>query len=235
MHRKVPDICNDILQDSKVVLFVDTCVVLNIVNSLFSDELGATYAVDALTLLKAHGKRVWLTTSQNVTEEWNDNVDAVMGTLSTEISRVERNVAAMINVGNELLHASHPLPPALSRLGVQVPIRSLSETFLRTCLSIERIHDYSIRAMDRVRKGVAPAGRGKQEAKDCEIVECFLHLGRELRNAGFKDRLLFFTANKKDFGTTSQVKPPLDCQFKQMGAELVTNIEQARAIVEGRC
>lgn len=234
MYRNVIDICNDILKQENPVLFIDTCSILNIINSLHMDSLSEKYAISALELCKLHGTDLWLTTSQNVREEWSDNIDAVIATMEKEISKVDRNISSMLSVSNIVLNASYALPPKISSLNIAMHIRSLSENFLNTCLPLERKDDHTIRAMQRVRKNEAPARKGKPEPKDCEIVECFLDLGQQLRKAGFKQRLIFFTANKDDFGTNRELKIPLDTQFSVLNAELINNIDHILAIAKGQ-
>lgn len=234
MCRSVSDICNDIIERESPVLFIDTCSILNIINSVHMNSLSEKYAILALELSRLHGANVWLTTSQNVKEEWIDNIDAVITTMEREVSKVDRNISSMLLVANTLLNASYSIPQKISSLNISTHIRSLSETFLNTCLLLERKDEHTIRAMQRVRKNEAPAQKGKPEPKDCEIVECFLDLGQQLRDSGFSQRLIFFTANKDDFGTNRELKQPLDTQFSALNAELINNIDHVLAIVKGQ-
>ncbi|MBU2986812.1 DUF4935 domain-containing protein [Saccharophagus degradans] len=216
------------------MLFIDTCSILDIINSLHMNSLSEKYAISALELSKLHGSDIWLTTSQNVREEWSDNIDSVIATMEREALKVDRNVSSMLTVSNTLLNASYFLPQKISSLNISAHIRSLSEAFLDTCLSLERKDDHTLRAMQRVRKNEAPARKGKPEPKDCEIVECFLELGHKLRAYGFSQKLIFFTANKDDFGTNRELKQPLDNQFSTINAELINNIDHVLAIAKGQ-
>lgn len=113
-------------------------------------------------------------------------------------------------------------------------MRSFSESFLNTCLCLERKDEHTLRAMQRVRKNEAPARKGKPEPKDCEIIECFLDLCQCLRTKGFSGRLIFVTANKDDFGSGKELKSPLDRQFSDTGAELINSIDYLLAIANGQ-
>lgn len=234
MCRSVSDICNDIIKQESPVLFIDTCAILNIINSVHMNSLSEKYAISAIELSRLHAANVWLTTSQNVKEEWSDNIDAVIAAMEREVSKVDRNISSMLLVANTLLNASYSRPQKISSLNISTHIRSLSETFLNTCLSLERKDEHTIRAMQRVRKNEAPARKGKPEPKDCEIVECFLELGQQLRDSGFSQRLIFFTANQDDFGTNRELKQPLDTQFSALNAELISNIDHVLAIAKGK-
>ncbi|MBO8092417.1 MAG: DUF4935 domain-containing protein [Prosthecochloris sp.] len=222
------------MQKENPVLFIDTCSILDIINSLHMSSLSEKYAISALELSKLHGSDIWLTTSQNVREEWSDNIDSVIATMDREASKVDRNVSSMLQVSNILLNASYSMPQKISSLNVSTHIRALSENVLNTCLLLERKDEHTLRAMQRVRKNEAPARKGKPEPKDCEIVECFLELGQELRNSGFTQKLIFFTANKDDFGTNRELKQPLDTQFLAINAELINNIDHVLAIARGQ-
>lgn len=234
MCRSVSDICNEIMQKECPVIFIDTCSMLDIINSLHMSSLSEKYAISALELSKLHGSDIWLTTSQNVMEEWNDNIDSVIAIMEREVLKIDRNVSSMLTVSNTLLNASYSLPRKISSLNISTHMRSLSEAVLDTCLLLERKDDHTLRAMQRVRKNEAPARKGKPEPKDCEIVECFLELGQELRASGFSQELIFFTANKDDFGTNRDLKQPLDSQFSALNAELINNIDHVVAIAKGQ-
>lgn len=234
MCRSVNDICNHIMQKENPVLFIDTCSILDIINSLHMSSLSEKYAISALELNKLHGSNIWLTTSQNVREEWSDNIESVIATMDREASKVDRNVSSMLQVSNVLINASYSMPQKISSLNISAHIRALSEQVLNTCLLLERKDEHTLRAMQRVRKNEAPARKGKPEPKDCEIVECFLELGQELRNSGFTQKLIFFTANKDDFGTNRELKQPLDTQFLAIDAELINNIDHVLAIARGQ-
>ena len=54
------------------------------------------------------------------------------------------------------------------------------------------------RAVLRMRKGLAPAGQGGKEFKDCLIIEHFLAAGAALRSAGIAETMLFVSSNKND-------------------------------------
>lgn len=233
MFIEIEKASNRILSHEKPVLFIDTCSILNVFNSLHQSNLSETYVLQARALMQHHEKDVWLTTSQTVYEEWVDNVDSVTDTMRYELTKLDRNMSTVFNVANSLLNASYQLPQHTSSLNLATHIRAHSEKLLKSCLILERTDEHSIRAMHRVRKNEAPAKKGKPEPKDCEIIECFLELGKSLRNQGFHNKLLFFTANEKDFGTRKSLKPPLDDEFKHLNAELINNIDHALALAIG--
>lgn len=230
MYKSVGDVCSQILANPSPVLFADTCSILNIINSLHMHSLPDKYAMSARDLIHLHERNVWLVTNQNVKEEWDDNIDAVIETMKKEVLKADRNISSMIAVTNALLNASYAVPQKISDLSMSIHMRALSEKFLDKCLLLERTDQHTIKAMQRVRKNEAPARKGKPEPKDCEIVESFIELGQKLRSIGFEGRLLFFTANKDDFGTSRNPKPPLDRQFSDVNAELISDINHALAI-----
>lgn len=81
---------------------------------------------------------------------------------------------------------------------------------------------------------MAPAGRGKQEAKDCEIFEAFLDVGRTLRTRGFADSICFVTANSDDYGKPTEPKIPLEAELLGINARYVGSLTWALAVVDGR-
>lgn len=234
MYSSIDEVCNEIVQKQCPVIFIDTCSILDIVNSLHMSSLPEKYAIFALELSKLHGNKVWLVASENVAEELTDNIDTVITTMEKELVKADRNISAILLVINALLGASYSFPQKISSLNIATHMRSLSEGFLRKCLLLKRTDAHTLLAMQRVRKNEAPAKKGKPEPKDCEIVECFLEMCSQLRGIGFNERLVFFTANKQDFGKSGEIRSPLDVQFSQINAELSNNIEHVLAIVNGQ-
>lgn len=234
MYSLVEDVRNNIIQKELTVLFFDTCSILNILNSLHLKGLSESYVTNVIELMKLHDSNILLVTCQNVREEWNDNIDSVLTTMDKEIENTDRNMKIMMGVSNLVLNANYPMPPSISSMQISNHIKSLSENFLNTCLLLARKDDHTLKAMHRVRKNEAPARKGKPEPKDCEIIECFFELCKDLKNNGFQGRTIFVTANKDDFGSPHKLKSPLDTQFNSYNAELVCNIDHALAVARGQ-
>ncbi len=234
MYSAIENVRDNILQKELPIFFFDTCSILDIINSLHLHSLPEQYASSAFDLMKLHGDKVWLITCQNVCEEWGDNIGPVLSTMDKEISRTDRNISSMLTITNLVLNASYAMPQRVSSLKISEHVKSLSEQFLNTCLHLERKDQHTLRAMQRVRKDEAPARKGKPEPKDCEIVECFFDLCALLRDGGFDEKIIFVTANKEDFGSPKQLKPPLDSQFGKFNADLVSNINHVLAVARGQ-
>ena len=49
--------------------------------------MSESYASNMLELIKTNGKSCWLVSSQNVNEEWIDNIDAVLSTMEKEMKK----------------------------------------------------------------------------------------------------------------------------------------------------
>ncbi len=233
MYSSTSSVKTELLKKELPVLFFDTCSILDILNSLHLNNLSESYASNMLDLIKLNRTSCWLVSCQNVYEEWNDNINSVLATMDKEVKKVDRNICSAINITNLVLNSTYSIPPKISTLNISGKVKALSESFLNSCLSIERTNDHTIKAMQRIRKLEAPARKGKLEPKDCEIVECFLELCHELRAGGFKDKIIFVTANKDDFGINSNLKAPLDMQFSHYNAELINSVEHVLAISKG--
>jgi len=113
-------------------------------------------------------------------------------------------------------------------------LENLSNRILSVCKKINIADSHTLKGMNRVRKYLVPARRGKQEAKDCEIFEAFLDVGRSLRSKRFSGAICFVTANSDDYGKPTDPKPPLDTEFQGMNARYVGSLSWAMAVVEGR-
>ena len=81
-----------------------------------------------------------------------------------------------------------------------------------------------------MRKGLAPAGQGGKEFKDCLIIEHFLAAGAALRSAGIAETMLFVSSNKNDYGDPPGASP-LNTEFAAMRLDYVTDLAWAVSLL----
>lgn len=227
MITSVDEVCNTILKSPKPLIFLDTCTILNVINALHLMSIPEKYIEHANQLIGLQKKGlIWLTTSENVTEEYSDNIDQVSKTAEKSISDITRHVKVMQSFANTLTSTSN-VATEFSSYRLHSHAKSVADNLLNVCSIVKRKPDYSVRAMARVRKNLAPARQGGGEAKDCEIIECFYDLANSLRNRNFKSPIIFLTSNTKDYGKTKELKPPIDTEFTAIKAEYANYIDHA--------
>jgi hypothetical protein len=118
----------------------------------------------------------------------------------------------------------------LSSLGFPSQARNVVERFTRAAHLVEDESDCKARAMDRVSRGIAPATRAKHSAKDCLIIETYLHVARKLRAARFGEKIVFLTTNTTDFAgeRRSRLHRDLVGDFELAGMTFASNFLSAR-------
>lgn len=194
------------------VLFIDTCIFLDIIRTPVRDTIKADTISKAKTLLNlSTNKEIWLVTSKTVQDEWYGNVAAVVEEVEREILKLEQKrihflSAAKASTGSQFVHGQN-----LNALNLEQELKSLSEAFLAECMIIKPQDSHMVQAMNRVKQNRPPAKRGKAEAKDCEIYETFLHLCKDLRGNSFEEKLLFVSSNTHEYSDSNSggIQPEL--------------------------
>ncbi len=216
-----------ICASAKALLCLDACAVLDIARDPTRDKFSGGHASAAVELLgRAESAPPGLSLLMNMTvrDEISTNLDQVEAESGRRLERLD--AAMRRTVGVSLLDA----PPQLSDLQFPVAARLVVQRFLNAAHVVEDDADSKVRAIDRVGRGIAPASRAKQSAKDCLIVETYLQVARGLRAAGFTEKIVLLTTNTSDFTTGSPSQPHADLipDFAAVGMSLATDFLMAR-------
>ena len=226
------DICASIIKANTPVVFFDTCTVLDIVNALWLDKKGSIHIESAMKLLdlKKMGN-VTFVIPHMVKEEFEDNIDTVEKAAEKEILALDKKFKILFSslallspdpFKNEVLFKPYDL---------HVSAKKLAQEVLENCLIIENCDAYAIGAMNRVRRNIAPASKGKSEPKDCEIIECFFDMSKRLRGDSFVGKIIFVTSNTSDYGTIGKMSGTLNTEFNSVNAEYANNLNHVFSMV----
>jgi len=111
------------------VLFLDTCIILDIIRSPFRDNISTNEISASLELInksQLNNPSVWLVTNQIVYTEWKENIETVKIELTEEIKKAELKREKMVNAANIIFDFNHDfgqiiktlnLPEHLTRYG----------------------------------------------------------------------------------------------------------------------
>jgi DNA-binding NarL/FixJ family response regulator len=94
--------------------------------------------------------------------------------------------------------------PELATLEFPNKARSLVKRYRQAANVLNEGQDVVSRAWSRVAMARAPAAPGKQEMKDCVIVENYLEFTRQLRAHGSAQTVVFLSSNSEDYTTGSR-------------------------------
>jgi len=237
MFIEVDEVCAVITAKPAPVLFLDTCTILDVLRAPCRESIAVEEISAAMALIKLNGQHtpgVWLVTNETVHGEWTANLDTVRTELERESKKIERLRSRLVDAVDIVYGRTHEVGHRIEHLKLSEHLENLSKQLLSVSQKVKIADSHSLSAMNRVRKYLAPAGRGKQEAKDCEIFEAFLDVGRTLRTKGFADSICFVTANSDDYGKPKEPKNQLEAELLAINARYVGSLSWALAVVEGR-
>lgn len=229
------DACHAILQEPSAILYIDTCVFLDIIRSPIRESIDSNSASFALSLIRTSSSKprsLWLVTSATVEMEWLENIDGVVDEVEREILKLESRRSHFISAANAVTNVHYQHGQIESAIDLANKLKVASKTLLDTCTIISPEDAHILNAMKRVKQYLPPAKRGKAEPKDCEIYELFLGLCQDLRVNGVADDFVFSSSNTKEYGVENSggIQPELNT----INARYATNLAWVEAILKGR-
>ena len=194
MFLSSEDISKRISNSSAPVLFIDTCIFLDILRSTFRDNIHVDAIAAALSLIKMSEidpAKVWLLTNETVHAEWGDNIINVKQELEKEVKSLERTREKLVIAANVILKIEHPYGQKMTSINLQGHLENLSRNLLSHCLITEQDYNHCAMGMQRSIKCLPPAKKGKSEPKDCVIFEAFLDISEKVRKLGYRKEIYF--------------------------------------------
>jgi hypothetical protein len=227
MCLSIVDTASKICQDIKPVLLLDTCALLDIVRTPVRENIPAEIVSSAIKLISTR-QEVWLIACEVIDTEWKKHIDEVAISTANDIKNLHKRVKLFEDVVN-----CSPISPKWSYVkpvtsyDLEIELRKISVNFLNSLEFIKPDADCTVKASTRLINAVAPASKGKDEFKDCLIIEHYLKLSSQLRKMGFSEKIIFVSSNKNDFGNPYGLAPPLDSEFSIVGLDYVSNLHDA--------
>ncbi len=214
------------------VLCLDTSALLDLMRDPTREKFSGAHASAALYLLaraEASPPALSLLLAEQVDFELNDHMDEIQRESERAVQRLDDTLNQTLGI-----IAAHglvvPTTLTLSALGFPAAARANVVRFVSVAHTVREDDVCVTRARDRVRLGRAPATRAKQSFKDCLIIETYLHIARELRAAGFAEKILFLTTNTADY--TDRLHPTLHGdlapEFASVGMDFASSFLAAR-------
>lgn len=220
------------------VLCLDTCALLDIIRvpiRFHKDKISVeviTAAFDLISKASTDKPDLWILTIELVEKEWLENAANVHTELKTHLNNLHYALDHFSKAQNKIETDSQFYQTDLRCFNLVQQLYSLSESLLKTSIIVENDDNCKIKAMNRVSTDDAPAGskHGKNEAKDCMIIEHYLYLCRELRNNGFSEKCLFVSSNTQDYGHPQRLRSPLDVQFASVDLIFAKDFAMAKSM-----
>ena len=226
MKGSISDILKIVIDNPKPVIFIDTCALLDIVRAPIREDIPAENIAASIDLYNS--KDIWLIASEIVTTEWNDNVAEVERTTLNTIKSLHKNLLIFKNsVKNSPTPKKWNYNYDITSFDIEKVLKQISSKLIGKLNIINIDADCNNKAAVRVIKGIAPSKKGKSEFKDCAIIEHYLELASRLKANSFKNKLIFITSNKNDYGTPFEIREPLEAEFSDNKILYVNSIMEA--------
>lgn len=213
-------------QGIKTVLFIDTCIFLDIIrspirNSIRNNEVAS--AISLLELMEKPDPEIFIVINETIKDEWEKNIENTLIDLKREISKISVSYKNIIDVYSYITPNTKLNFSNLRNIDLSAPLESLSNSFLEKAYVIKREDRHSVDAMKRVFENVLPAQKGKSEPKDCEIFESFLNLSKNLRGSSYNGNILFITSNHSDYGKPNVISS-LSKELETINSQLINSL-----------
>jgi hypothetical protein len=224
----IDEVASQIVTADVPALFVDTCILLDIIRSTY--RCLQDYAARASELLKLASDTppaCLVVVSSIVPHEWNANNQKVTGEIVRHFQKMEE-------------HSSH-FHDACQALGLALPfgrasyaqwalaerLRDLSRQILDRAIHLDADNESRARAVERVVKKTPPSQESGQ-VKDSTIIEEYLGVCQSLQAAGLVRKRVFCTSNTNDYCEAGKgLHPVLACEFAACGLRFPANLPWA--------
>ncbi|MBD1878197.1 PIN domain-containing protein [Coleofasciculus sp. FACHB-T130] len=216
------------------VVLIDTCTVLDVIRA---PQRESTHIISAASNMTSRAsvnpKQLWVVATELIDNEWKDNCQKVEDELTVHIKKIDSQ-HSNLRIAATYFHPVNLVKPlTLGGLKLPMHLRRVAQSLLDSAVLIADDGNYIIRARNRVRRGEPPAQKGKQEYKDCEIIEHYLAFCKELRDKGFREKCVFTSSNTQDYcDSKKKLHLSLQTDFDALGLEYARDIAHAYSLVK---
>ena len=194
----VAETVSTLLATDRAVLFLDTCILLDIIRS--THRCLPKYAERASELAKlasADPPGCTIVISSIVPQEWSDNAQTVTEETMRHLRSMEDQSSHFHDACQALGIAVTMPRTRYGQAGLAEALRELSRSLIDRSVCLDADAESHVRAVARVVNRTPPALR--REVKDSAIIEEYLAVCRGLQAAGFPRRRVFCTSNTQDY------------------------------------
>ena len=226
----IADIVHDITANPAPVLFLDTCILLDVVRApLRSKPDEVRFAQLFLTSVQKNPKTIHLLVPSPVQPEWNTHILERVNECTTAVNACNA-VAAICG------HLALPVVAALPAGVLTMPalLRQLSTDLLAACVAIDYDGLALARAVDRIIAYRHPIKQPHSKgAKDSVILEHAVETTAQLRNAGFAEVCIFVSSNTGDFADpgSTNLHAQLAASFNPVNLRYAVSLADAEGVL----
>jgi hypothetical protein len=216
------------------VVVLDTCVILDIIRSLERNQLDSIRAVDELIKAASPVSRcVYLIITEIVLKEWNENSQNIKLLCDKWLNKTKEEIKTINKCNNyltssrlSLINLKNFIPSDISSV-----LLAKAQGLVDSAIVLCNDSNSSLEAHRRAINNIRPSRKG-QQSKDCDIIEHVYSLSTELRNKGFREKIIFTTSNTKDYYQEGKIHTVLENEFKDLNMDIATNLGWAKSLAK---
>jgi hypothetical protein len=210
------------------VLFIDTCILLDIIRAPLR---GHNRIIEAAARLAEHAAleppRLHVLITSTIDSEWAEHVARVRAEVERELQAARRVLDAMRDACRSA-GLTPPRAPSARYADIPRHLTEIATRLHRRAIVLGADDQCTIRAYNRhVRK--LPPAQGGEQIKDCVIIEHFLQFCADLRLAGLSEKCVFASSNTRDYCEGgSRIHPHLGIEFTAVNLRFVADLAWGR-------
>jgi hypothetical protein len=224
----------DLVALNAPALCLDTCTILDVIRDITRESTRVSDVNAGLALLEACETKTRLAVllADQVRIELTAHIIDVekegktaLEKFTSQVRRIDEIAAAFGAQGRtQVSHLDDHV----------VRARSVFERWIASTRVIPHDDRTTARAFARVNGPRTPAKRGKESMKDCVIIEAYLELAGQLRNAGHQAPIVFASSNTKEYyaAGSSQLAVDIAADFQTVRMEYAPTFGAARHLLK---
>lgn len=224
---RLAELADSLTAANKNILVLDTCTLLDVIRSPFRDTMPIVeLALRIDSEIMAGTLPFSLVVPSLFHREWSDNLPTIRDELLKALEK-HRFQSNMFQHLHRHLYGTPLLIPDVTTFAFTEKLEQTCDRILAASGVIEHQDQCDLRAMQRVRDKRAPSQKGKQSAKDCQIFEETLEIGRQLQARGLACKVVFASSNETDYGKTGMPFPDIKADLDAIGGEFASSLNYA--------
>ena len=227
----IADVVDHVQRAGLPVLFLDTCVLLDVIRApLRPSQLPGCVeaAQELLQFAVLPPVRCTMVVGSFVRREWLAHAGSAADELRVQLAQMDAE-AQNVHQFCGLMGITPPFPrPEYRLLSLADRLHDLSRRLLDAASHLDPDHDCIIRAHGRASNDLAPSLKGG-EIKDATIAEECLEVSRRLYVTGYAPKRVFCTSNINDYCErgSSRLHPSLAVDFAAASLIFAANLPWA--------
>lgn len=213
------------------VLLMDTCAVVDVIRSPVRHSIAN---IEAALKLAEHAratpKRLYPIIAHVIQDEWSEHSKNEQENLKTEIAKHDRSAMLFRRACETAGITDSPMPVEFQKLDLPSRLFRIAEALIAESIVLTQDDECGKNAYHRNIRGVPPSRKGAG-LKDCDIVEHYAGLCRQLVSGGFGEKVVLVSSNTNDFceDKRNALHPVIETEFSSVDFQFSTNLAWARS------